>query len=71
MTADLDVTEDQAALREVVRTYARRELAPTYLERARTARFPWAEHRRVAELGVLGLLADEGGGGVEKKTGGG
>ena len=65
MTADLDVTEDQAALREVVRTYARSELAPTYLERARTARFPWAEHRRVAELGVLGLLAGEEWGGVE------
>ena len=31
---------------------------PGYLDRARSTAFPWDAHRRVAQLGVLGLLAD-------------
>jgi cyclohexanecarboxyl-CoA dehydrogenase len=52
-----DPTEDQAALRDAVRTFARTELAPGYLTRAKSEAFPWKEHRAVAAMGVLGLLA--------------
>jgi cyclohexanecarboxyl-CoA dehydrogenase len=56
---------EHADLRRTVRTLARRELADGYLERARTPEFPWAEHRKVAATGVLGLLAGEEWGGPE------
>lgn len=52
-----DPSEDQQSLREVVRRFARQELAPGYLERARSEDFPWDLHRQVASLGVFGLLA--------------
>ncbi|GLZ15777.1 acyl-CoA dehydrogenase [Actinomadura sp. NBRC 104425] len=54
---DFGLTEDQTALREAVRKLARKEIAPGYLERAKQTAFPWEVHRRVADLGVLGLLA--------------
>ncbi|MEI2778290.1 MAG: acyl-CoA dehydrogenase family protein [Tetrasphaera sp.] len=54
---DFGLNEDQRAIRDTVRRWARRELAPGYLERARSTRFPWDIHRQVADLGVLGLLA--------------
>jgi cyclohexanecarboxyl-CoA dehydrogenase len=51
------LTPEQAAVRDGVREFARTHLAPGYLRRAASTDFPWAEHRRVAELGVLSLLA--------------
>lgn len=54
---DFGLTEDQAAIRDAVRKLARAEIAPGYLERAKQTTFPWEVHRRVADLGVLGLLA--------------
>jgi cyclohexanecarboxyl-CoA dehydrogenase len=54
---DFGLTQDQTALRDTVRSLARRELAPGYAERAAGSEFPWDIHRRVADLGVLGLLA--------------
>ncbi|MBW0101867.1 acyl-CoA dehydrogenase family protein [Pseudonocardia sp. KRD291] len=54
---EFDPSEDQAAFRDVVRKFARTELAPGYLERAKSESFPWAEHRAIAGLGVLGMLA--------------
>lgn len=52
-----EATEDQAALRKAVREFARAELAPGYLARAKSEEFPWELHRRVAALGTFGLLA--------------
>lgn len=51
------LNEDQAALRETVRKFARAELAPGYLARAKRSEFPWELHRRLGDLGVLSLLA--------------
>ncbi|WP_460767474.1 acyl-CoA dehydrogenase family protein [Nocardiopsis nanhaiensis] len=53
------MTETQQELRDIVRAFARDRLAPGYLERARSTRFDWDLHRRIAELGVFGLLAGE------------
>jgi cyclohexanecarboxyl-CoA dehydrogenase len=63
---DFSASEDQAALRDVVRAFARREIAPGYLARAKVAEFPWEEHRKVADLGILGLLAGPEWGGAEE-----
>ncbi|MDN5854320.1 MAG: acyl-CoA dehydrogenase [Actinomycetia bacterium] len=54
---DFGLTDDQESVREAVRKLARAEIAPGYLQRAKCTEFPWEIHRRVAELGVLGLLA--------------
>ncbi len=51
------MTETQKELRDAVRSFAAEHLAPGYLERARSDRFDWDLHRRVADLGVFGLLA--------------
>jgi cyclohexanecarboxyl-CoA dehydrogenase len=56
---DFGLNEDQEAFRAAVRTMARVKLAPGYLERAKSERFPWEVHREVAALGVFGLLAGE------------
>jgi cyclohexanecarboxyl-CoA dehydrogenase len=54
---DFGLSEDQGAIRDAVRKLARAEIAPGYLVRAKSTTFPWEVHRRVADLGVLGLLA--------------
>ncbi len=54
---DFGLSQDQTAVRDAVRTLARAEIAPGYLKRAKQTSFPWTIHQRVAELGVLGLLA--------------
>jgi cyclohexanecarboxyl-CoA dehydrogenase len=54
---EFGLNEDQEAFRDTVRTFARGKLAPGYLERAKSERFPWDAHREVAALGVFGLLA--------------
>lgn len=54
---DFGLSEDQTSVRDAVRKLARAEIASGYLERAKQTDFPWEVHRRVADLGVLGLLA--------------
>jgi cyclohexanecarboxyl-CoA dehydrogenase len=54
---DFGLDPDQRAVRDSVRKFARAELAPGYLERAKSSVFPWDVHRRIADLGVFGLLA--------------
>ena len=54
---DFGLSPNQVEVRAAVRGMARRDLAPGYLDRARSTAFPWDAHRRVAQLGVLGLLA--------------
>jgi cyclohexanecarboxyl-CoA dehydrogenase len=57
---DFGLSPDQIELRAAVRQMARRDLASGYLERAKSAEFPWEAYRQVARLGVLGLLAGPG-----------
>jgi cyclohexanecarboxyl-CoA dehydrogenase len=56
---DFGMTETQQELRDAVRNFARKHVAPGYLERARSDRFDWDLHRQIAALGVFGLLAGE------------
>ena len=53
---DFGLSADQIELQAAVRQMARRDLASGYLERAKSAEFPWEAYRQVARLGVLGLL---------------
>ncbi len=61
------LTEAQSQVRDVVRQFARRELAPTAAERDRAPRFPREVFARMGELGLMGMTvpADEGGAGMD------
>lgn len=48
-------TESQRQVRDMVRQFAQRELAPTAGERDRVPRFPREAFQRMAELGLLGM----------------
>ncbi|HEX4107519.1 MAG TPA: acyl-CoA dehydrogenase family protein [Solirubrobacteraceae bacterium] len=56
---DFELSSEQRAIRDTVREFARSALAPGYLDRARSSDFPWELHRRVAELGALGVLTQD------------
>jgi alkylation response protein AidB-like acyl-CoA dehydrogenase len=49
------LTEAQCQVRDMVRRFARRELAPTAAERDRNPRFPREAFARMAELGLMGM----------------
>jgi isovaleryl-CoA dehydrogenase len=61
---DFDLGEDIETLREVVRTFAQREIAPLAAEADRTDCFPMALWPRLGELGVLGITVEEEFGGT-------
>jgi isovaleryl-CoA dehydrogenase len=61
----VDLTDDQLMLRDMVREFARREVAPLAAEIDREERFPIESWRRGAELGLLGIAAPEEYGGTE------
>ncbi|WP_067899573.1 acyl-CoA dehydrogenase family protein [Nocardia vaccinii] len=50
---------DHDAIRDAVRTFATKRLAPGYLARAKSTEFPWTLHQEIAALGIYGLLAGE------------
>jgi butyryl-CoA dehydrogenase len=55
--------ENQLVIRETVRQFARKELAPGAAERDRDATFPKDAFRRMGRLGLLGMLVSERNGG--------
>jgi len=61
------LTEAQCQVRDMVRQFAQRELAPTAAERDRTPRFPREAFARMAELGLMGMTvpAEHGGAGSD------
>ncbi len=58
------LTEAQRQIRELVRQFAQRELAPGAAERDRVPRFPKEAFATMAELGLLGMLVPEEFGGA-------
>ena len=60
---DFTLTEEQSQIREMVRSLARKEFAPGAAEVDESARFPEENIRKLAELGLMGMLfpADYGG----------
>lgn len=52
---DFELSEQQRLVREMVRDYAARRIAPGAAERDRTGTFPAEQFRELGELGILGL----------------
>jgi len=61
-----DLTDEQRMLREMVRAFAREEVAPLARELDREQRFPTENWKRAAQLGLLGMAAppEHGGAGL-------
>jgi len=62
---DFELNEDQQAIRELARTFAREECAAGAAERDKKEQFPTEQIRKAGELGLLGMLIPEEFGGVE------
>jgi isovaleryl-CoA dehydrogenase len=62
----LEFTEEQKMLRESVKTFAEKEVAPLAYEIDRDERFPGESFKRLAEMGLLGVTvpAEYGGAGA-------
>ena len=61
---DFHLTEDQVALQEMVRRFARKEIAPIAAEVDRDGRFPAEIFEKMGSLGLLGLLVPKEYGGA-------
>jgi isovaleryl-CoA dehydrogenase len=63
---DFDLGDDINALRDAVREFAQREIAPRAAEIDRSDQFPMDLWRKLGDLGVLGVTVgeDEGGAGL-------
>src|SRR5688500_5987276 len=61
------LNERQRMIRDTVREFAQRELAPTAAKRDRDATFPADAFRKMGELGFLGMMVPEefGGSGAD------
>jgi cyclohexanecarboxyl-CoA dehydrogenase len=55
---------DREEFRRSIRAFARKELAPGYLARAKTEQFPWEQLRRLGELELLSFVLPERYGGL-------
>lgn len=64
MDATFPLTDEQRMLREMVRRFARQEVAPLARTIDREERFPHESWRRAGELGLLGIAAPEADGGA-------
>lgn len=68
MDDSLYFTEHHHQVREMVREFARTEVAPVARELDRTSTFPWANIKKMGELGLLGVPWSEelGGAGMDQ-----
>jgi short-chain 2-methylacyl-CoA dehydrogenase len=64
---DFDLTDEQRLLRDTVRDFARKEVAPVAEELDRTKSFPYELVARMGDLGLMGIPFPEqyGGGGAD------
>jgi len=61
---DFRLSEEQLAIQEMVRKFAKNEIAPIAIEIDRESRFPAETFVKMGELGLLGLLIPEDYGGI-------
>ena len=53
---DFELTDVQQRMVEMVRAFAEKEVAPRAAEIDRSDEWPWDLYRRMAELGLLGMM---------------
>jgi butyryl-CoA dehydrogenase len=56
---DFGLTNDQKMLQDQVRKFADAELAPVAAEIDKSGEFPWANLKKMAQLGLLGIVVPE------------
>lgn len=61
---NFDLTNDQKMLQDQVRKFAQAELAPVAPEIDKSGEFPWTNLKKMAKLGLLGIIIPEGYGGA-------
>jgi butyryl-CoA dehydrogenase len=61
---NFDLTNDQKMLQDQVRKFAESKLAPVAPEIDKSGEFPWENLRKMAELGLLGIVVPEEYGGA-------
>jgi len=63
---DFSLTEEQEMTRQMVREFAAKEIAPVVMEYDESQQFPWEIVKKLANLGLLGILIppDYGGSGM-------
>ena len=66
----IELTEEQKMVMEMVRDFARTEVAPRAAEIDETGEFPWDNVRKMGELGLMGIPFPEewGGSGLDELT---
>lgn len=62
---NFDLRDDQKMLKDQVRKFAESELAPTAPEIDKSGEFPWDNLKKMAKLGLLGIIVPEKYGGSE------
>lgn len=64
---NFDLTEDQLAIRDAARDFAENEIAPSSVERDKTAEFPYDIVQKLGELGFMGMMVpvEWGGAGMD------
>jgi len=61
---DFEFTDDEIALRDTVKRFAERELKPCYAQWDREGKYPRHLHKKMGELGILGMTVPAEKGGV-------
>jgi alkylation response protein AidB-like acyl-CoA dehydrogenase len=64
MIMDFDLTKEQKMIRDEVRNFARKEIAPKAEEMERTGEYPYGIIEKMAELGLMGIPFPEEYGGM-------
>jgi alkylation response protein AidB-like acyl-CoA dehydrogenase len=65
---NFELSEQQAAVQELARQFAREQVAPKARHIDQSAEFDWDLHRQLGALGFLGMTAPEAYGGVASET---
>ncbi|MGY8941660.1 MAG: acyl-CoA dehydrogenase [Flavobacteriales bacterium] len=65
---NLDLTEEQIAVRDAARDFAQNVLKPTIIERDNAQRFATDEIKQLSELGFMGMMVTEANGGSGMDT---
>jgi len=64
---NFDLTDDQKLIKDMVRDFAEKELKEKAVEIDKSREFPWDSLKKMAKLGLLGMIVPEeyGGGGMD------